>query len=198
MSTWEELGEQVYRGITGGEAPRQDTPGGLLGWIKRFANAERAAAASGIPARTLRRWISNGLPKRATARDAAVQRISEAKNARSRARGLSTAREQQVRRGGMRADFDQQTDPVRSRSLTSAMPGVDWQGNGVVLDAFLGGASLADLGRKFVASIGDERYRALVNPTPEDYGEDEFGDEYYDEDDGYDDYSWSAGPVMFG
>lgn len=197
MSTWEELGEQVYRGITGDSSPRQETPGALLGWVRQFANAGNAARATGIPARTLRRWISNGLPKRRADRDAAVRRLGEAKSARARTRVLSKAREQKIRAGGMRADFAQQTDPVRNRSLTSGMPNVRWSGNGGVLDAFLGGASLADLGRKFVQSIGDERYRALVNPTPDDYGIEEF-DDYYDEDDGYDDYSWTAGAVSFG
>lgn len=75
----DERNYRAYRAITGGRSPRSEPPDfreSLAVLVKAFKSQDKAAAALGVPRRTLRRWMA-GENKPAANRRAVVEGAAE-------------------------------------------------------------------------------------------------------------------------
>jgi len=152
-----DLGEAIYREITGGRSPRTEisTFGGAIEYLLGAAGgiAARAARLAGVPPSTFRGWMGGRQPKA----DRAGEVVRAALRQQRRDR-LPRGRERRMRRPGAldevkivgRLTYDSAPEPDRDVDLGAYLDEVQDE----ILDAYLDGASTGELAAIMHEGIG--------------------------------------------
>lgn len=166
-----DLGEAIYREITGGRSPHTELRGwsDALEFIVGQAGSGRAAARElGIAETTLRGWRHGRTP-----RDGGDYVLDAARRMQRRAR-LRPGREARLRQPGAlddaklvgRLSYDGAPEPDRDVMIGDYM--ADVQND--IIDAYLEGASLDELGEIFLEGItGADFYSETMGPDGGDH-----------------------------
>lgn len=214
MTSMEEAGDMIERALLGpGHRPynlARDTPGVMQAQMRRtwhgFGAGVRMARALGIPARTARRWLREGLPERPHDREKARERLSRYYSDRRPPATLTAERRAELLAGGatLSAQFTQHTTPERTRTLgTEGWGQIRGDVVAQLARAHDQGARGPELVDVFLRAIGQKWYtRAVIPATDTDgnriaapydrYGVEPDDDDYVDDsyaDDGDDSYA---------
>lgn len=162
-----DMGEAIYREITGGRSPRtedRDFSDSLDYLVGAFGSASAAARALGVPPSSMRHWVSSGrMPKGPRAGI-----VTTAARQLERQIRLSEKREKRLRTKGFVALTVKcvivVSDDDESRDLNLG-PYLDDGLEDDLLDAYLAGASIEDLGEMFHQGIsGSDFYSDVFDP----------------------------------
>lgn len=175
MSTWEELEDVLYRGITGGRSPRTEGFHSAVAELRRqVPSTAELARRLGVPRRTVGDWLNRGATPRPEHRQTVMQAL--------RRHRLRLGREQRQRAGAVRIVAEQRyssdgrDDNVRvwlhPRNGSPYSIGWDTGANGRILDAYLAGDMRA-AAEAFVDGIGDPGYREMTDPDNDPMVDDE-------------------------
>lgn len=159
-----DFGELIYRSLSGGLSSRTeaaDLPRMLAAIVKAAGGPGAAARAIGVHPATLRRWRAGQTSPSARSAPLLAKAVRRAR--------LAPGRERRIRAASPSQDV-RQRDNGRERTLGPGSLRWDDDASDRLVDAFLDGASPAELRRIFKEGIRDRFYSAWVDADEYDYG----------------------------
>lgn len=177
MTTWQELGDHLYRAITGGRSPRTEGFHSALGELRRqVPSTTDLAARIGFPRKTVADWLNKGSMPRGARREEAHQTILEALR-RHRLRLGREARLRGAPDAKLVVEVKQRYHDKRptGQHRTWKHPqgdspyNIEWdpRANGRIIDAYLAG-DMEAAAEEFIRGIGDQSYQEMTTPDNDD------------------------------